>query len=160
VAVFERFTEEAKRALFFSRLVLTEVGGREITPEHLLLGLLRDTLLPGERPLSPITIGPSGVTATMLAGVPAQHVRHILETAVADAGQLAESVEVPLSDASKQVLNHAVTEADSFHHDEVGTEHLLLAILHHAGTLASQVLAEHGVRYDTARAVVPSTGRA
>ena len=38
--MFERYTERARRALFFARYEASEVGGNEIGTEHLLLGLL------------------------------------------------------------------------------------------------------------------------
>jgi len=39
--MFERYTEPARRTLFFARYEATTVGGAAIEPEHLLLGLLR-----------------------------------------------------------------------------------------------------------------------
>ena len=39
--MFERFTEEARRTLFFARYETTELGGMAIEAEHILLGLLR-----------------------------------------------------------------------------------------------------------------------
>ena len=39
--MFERYTEPARRALFFARQEVSDVGGAAITPEHLLLGVLR-----------------------------------------------------------------------------------------------------------------------
>ena len=39
--MFERYTESARRALFFSRYEASELGRRSIETEHLLLGLLR-----------------------------------------------------------------------------------------------------------------------
>lgn len=39
--MFERYTESARRALFFARYEVAQVGGLTILPEHLLLGILR-----------------------------------------------------------------------------------------------------------------------
>jgi ATP-dependent Clp protease ATP-binding subunit ClpC len=39
--MFERYTEEARRSLFFSRYEASELGSISIEPEHLLLGLIR-----------------------------------------------------------------------------------------------------------------------
>lgn len=38
--MFERFTEGARRALFFARFEVSELGGPAIEAEHLLLGIL------------------------------------------------------------------------------------------------------------------------
>ena len=44
--MFERYTERAKRAIYFARHEASQIGGDSIEPEHLLLGLLRE--LPAE----------------------------------------------------------------------------------------------------------------
>jgi enamine deaminase RidA (YjgF/YER057c/UK114 family) len=40
--MFERYTEEARRSLFFSRYEASELGSISIESEHLLLGILRE----------------------------------------------------------------------------------------------------------------------
>jgi len=40
--MFERFTEKMRRTVFFARYEASHLGSKEITSEHLLLGLLRD----------------------------------------------------------------------------------------------------------------------
>jgi ATP-dependent Clp protease ATP-binding subunit ClpC len=40
--MFERYTEKARRVIFFSRYEASELGGRAIEPHHILLGLLRE----------------------------------------------------------------------------------------------------------------------
>jgi ATP-dependent Clp protease ATP-binding subunit ClpC len=39
--MFERYTESARRALFFARYEVCQLGGRRIETEHLLLGVSR-----------------------------------------------------------------------------------------------------------------------
>jgi ATP-dependent Clp protease ATP-binding subunit ClpC len=41
--MFERYTEKARRAVFFARYEASQFGSPEIDTEHLLLGLLRET---------------------------------------------------------------------------------------------------------------------
>jgi ATP-dependent Clp protease ATP-binding subunit ClpC len=41
--MFERFTESARRALFFARYEVSQLGATSIEPEHVLLGLTRET---------------------------------------------------------------------------------------------------------------------
>ena len=48
--MFERYSESARRALFFARYALTELGGPAIEPEHIVLGVLRAR--PGAQDLS------------------------------------------------------------------------------------------------------------
>ena len=40
--MFERYTESARRALFFARHEASRLGSISIETEHLLLGLIRD----------------------------------------------------------------------------------------------------------------------
>jgi ATP-dependent Clp protease ATP-binding subunit ClpC len=39
--MFERYTEQARRSLFFARYESSLLGSPSIVPEHLLLGILR-----------------------------------------------------------------------------------------------------------------------
>jgi ATP-dependent Clp protease ATP-binding subunit ClpC len=43
--MFERYTERARRAVFFARYEASQHGSANIEPEHLLLGLLREKFL-------------------------------------------------------------------------------------------------------------------
>jgi ATP-dependent Clp protease ATP-binding subunit ClpC len=60
------------------------------------------------------------------------------------------------NDAARLVLRLADLEAQSFHHDSVGTEHLLLALvqLHHC--VAARVLAKGNIFHIRLRTVVES----
>jgi ATP-dependent Clp protease ATP-binding subunit ClpC len=40
--MFERFTEKARRVVFFARYEASQYGSPEIDSEHLLLGLIRE----------------------------------------------------------------------------------------------------------------------
>jgi ATP-dependent Clp protease ATP-binding subunit ClpC len=42
--MFERFTEKARRAVFFARYEASQYGNSYIETEHLLLGLWREDL--------------------------------------------------------------------------------------------------------------------
>jgi len=40
--MFERFTEQARRTIFFARYEASQFGSTQIESEHLLLGLIRE----------------------------------------------------------------------------------------------------------------------
>jgi ATP-dependent Clp protease ATP-binding subunit ClpC len=40
--MFERYSDRARRVLFFARYEVAQRGGLSIEPEHLVLGVLRD----------------------------------------------------------------------------------------------------------------------
>jgi ATP-dependent Clp protease ATP-binding subunit ClpC len=134
--MFERYTESARRALFFSRYEASELSRRSIETEHLLLGVLR---------------AGKGVTSRLLtdAKISYEPVRATLQT---DAGEkIPASVEIPFSEETKRILDHAVEEADRLRHSYIGTEHLLLGLLHEDQSIAGGILSGYGMRLEAVR---------
>ena len=60
-------------------------------------------------------------------------------------------MEVPLTVESKKILNLAAEEADRLGHRHIGTEHILLGLLHVEDSLAGEILQARGVRVATLR---------
>ncbi|MER7908742.1 Clp protease N-terminal domain-containing protein [Streptomyces sp. NPDC096068] len=116
-AGFSRFTPRARNVVMASQNEATAVGNAEITPSHLVLGLL---------------VEPEGLAAHWIAsrGVPPDRVREAaaatLPPAVAEPPAL-----VPYDAAAKKVLELTFREALRLGHNYVGTEHILLALLEH-----------------------------
>jgi len=136
--MFERYTERARRGLFFARYEATEFGSPTIESEHLLLGLIREG---------------NGLTRRLFAGanVDLETVRKEIERRVPMGEKMPTSVEIPFSAAVKRILNHTAAEADRLGHSYIGTEHLLLAILREERSLAGAVLLDMGLRADEVR---------
>jgi ATP-dependent Clp protease ATP-binding subunit ClpC len=134
--MFERYTELARRALFYSRYEASELGRRSIETEHLLLGLLR---------------AGKGVTSRLFtdAKMSYEPVRGTLETGAGE--KIPTSVEIPFSDETKRVLDHTVEEADRLRHSYIGTEHLLLGLLHEDQSIACGILGGYGMRLEAVR---------
>ena len=111
--MFERYTEKARRVIFFARYEASHFGSQVIATEHLLLGLLREdkriSLMLGE-----------GAANSIRAHIDAQLPRH---------ASIPTSVDLPLSKGAKRVLNYAADEADLLNHRHIGCEHLLRQIL-------------------------------
>jgi hypothetical protein len=127
--MFERYTEPARRALFFARYELSAIGGTTIETEHLLLGLLKE-----RDPLIAHMLGTANVTVDEL--------RRQIYARVARASALPQSVEIPFSRNAKHVLEYALEEADRLLHDPIGPEHLLLGLLRLEEGLAWDILRE------------------
>ncbi len=51
--VFERYTEKARRVIFFARYEASQFGSPCIETEHLLLGIMREDKA-GDEPVSPV----------------------------------------------------------------------------------------------------------
>jgi ATP-dependent Clp protease ATP-binding subunit ClpC len=136
--MFERFTEAARRALFFARYEVTQLGATDIEPHHILLGLIRES-----KGLVPRILGRRNVSMKTL--------RQQIEARTEFREAIPTSQEVPFSRATKRVLQYAAEEADRLKHSYIGTEHLLLGVLCEEGSMAAELLGAAGLRLDDAR---------
>ena len=136
--MFERFSEPARRVLFFARYEASQLGSWTIDTEHELLGLIRE-----RRGLTTRLFAEAGVDLDRLRDEVAQRLPYRSPTSTA--------VEIPFSPAAKQVLQRAAEEADRLSHDHIGTEHLLLGLLRADGSDARDALAARGLRLDQVR---------
>jgi ATP-dependent Clp protease ATP-binding subunit ClpC len=139
--MFERYTESARRTLFFARHESSHSGATTITSEHLLLGLIRDR---------------KGVVATILrdADVSCESLVRELAAATPFRERVSTAVEIPFSPETKNILQLAMTEADDLNHKHIGPEHLLLGLLQLDETPAASILHRHGLTLQGARAQV------
>ena len=126
--MFERYTERARRVIFFARYEASAYGSNTIETEHLLLGLVREDKNLMNRFLSP--------TADIRAKV---------EANITKLPKVSTSIDLPLSDECKRILAYANEEAERLAHRHIGTEHILLGILREAPCLAARLLGEAGV---------------
>ena len=136
--MFERYTEQARRALFFARYEAFQVGSAWIETEHLLLGLFHEEQSPTVRVFA-------------RANLSVDHVRREIDARTARRIVSSQSNEVPFSDEAKSVLAYAAQEADRLLHQHIGTEHLLLGLFREERGMAATILAEQGLRIATVR---------
>jgi ATP-dependent Clp protease ATP-binding subunit ClpC len=113
--MFERYTVNAQRVIFFARYEVSERGSSSIEPEHLLLGLFRENkaLIEGFLP----------------ANVSTEMIRQQVEASLTKGEWIPTAVEIPLSQMSERVLEYAQEESENLKHGQVGPEHLLLGLL-------------------------------
>jgi hypothetical protein len=147
--MFERYTEKARRVIFFARYEASQYGSRAIASEHLLLGLLRE-----DRALAKWLSGEKVVEG---------QIRAEIESRIIRGERISTSVEMPLDEECKKILKFAVEEAERLGHRHVGTEHLLLGILRLEGSMAAQLLITKGFKpasvREQASASAPQTVR-
>jgi ATP-dependent Clp protease ATP-binding subunit ClpC len=139
--MFERYTEAARRVLFFARYEASQLGSRSIETEHLLLGLIRDG---------------KGHAAQILSRLSLENLRAEIERRSVFHEKVSTSVEIPFSVETKHVLQFTAEEADRLRHGHIGTEHLLLALLRQETSVAGSILLAHGLRLDDIRREVES----
>jgi len=136
--MFERYTERARRVLFFARYEATQLGSTSIETEHLLLGLIREG---------------KGLTSRIFARshLSLESIRKDIEGRTVFREKVSTSVEIPFSADTKRVLQFAAEEADRLLHTYIGTEHLLLGILREERSVAASILYEKGMRLANVR---------
>ena len=136
--MFERYTERARRVLFFARYEASQLGSISIETEHLLLGLIREG---------------KGLTSRIFARshLSLENIRKEIEGRTVFREKVSTSVEIPFSAETKRVLQFAAEEADRLLHNYIGTEHLLLGILREERRVAASILMEKGMRLHTVR---------
>jgi ATP-dependent Clp protease ATP-binding subunit ClpC len=135
--VFERYTEKARRVIFFARYEACQYGSHYIETEHLLLGLMRE-----DKALANRFLRTSGSI---------EAIRKEIESRITMRERISTSVDVPLSQECKRILNFAAEEAERLGHKHIGTEHLLLGILREDKCFASEILQERNLRLSTVR---------
>ena len=135
--MFEKYTEKARRVIFFARYEVSQFGSKSIEPEHLLLGLLRE-----DKSLAECFL-PADVSIEMF--------REQIEAHMTKGGRIPTAVEIPLSDVSKGVLKYAEEESTNLRHRYIGTDHLLLGLLREKHSIAERVLRSNGVNLSDVR---------
>ena len=136
--MFERYTERARRVLFFARYEASQLGSISIETEHLLLGLIREG---------------KGLTSRIFqrSHLSLDSIRKDIESRTVFREKVSTSVEIPFSGETKRVLQYAAEEADRLLHNYIGTEHLLLGLLREERSVASSILMEKGMRLHAVR---------
>ncbi|MDD6308730.1 MAG: ATP-dependent Clp protease ATP-binding subunit [Clostridia bacterium] len=128
----ERFTKKAKNALEFAQEAAASLGHNYLGSEHLLIGLLREG---------------SGVAASALADA------GIHEDAVIS--RLSEMIDtypgkptqfLGFTPRTKKILELSFAEASHMGEQYIGTEHILMAILHEGSNVALSILTDLGVQ--------------
>lgn len=132
--MFEKYTDKARRVLFFARYEASQFGASTITSAHLLLGLVREAEKTTVAMLEQMGINLSELKDRVVN----QHQNNYNQQ------PSATSVEIPLSEETKRVLHYALKESMSLNHKYVGVEHILLGILRDEHAFASQLLTEMG----------------
>jgi ATP-dependent Clp protease ATP-binding subunit ClpC len=135
--MLERFSEKARRVIFFGRYEASQYGSPCIETEHLLLGLFREDK--------------AFVTRFFRIIVQPDSIRKQIEGRIKIRERISASVQIPLSVQSKRVLAAAAEEADRLSNEKVGTEHLLLGLLLEENSLASEILRGRGLEISVVR---------
>lgn len=125
---FERFTAKARRVVVSAQEQARQLKHSYIGTEHLLLGLF-DV--------------PDGLAAQVLHQLGyGKEAAQIDIAAVVKPGTQELNGHIPFTPQAKKTLELALREAQRLHHNQVGTEHILLALVREGEGVGAKVLAE------------------
>ena len=135
--MFERYTERARRVIFFARYEASQFGSTTIETEHFLLGLISED---------------KNLTNRFLRNSQAiDGIRREIESRSEIREKVSTAIDLPLSHECKRILAYAAEEAERLNHRHIGTEHLLLGILREEKSVAAEILHNRGLRLDPIR---------
>jgi ATP-dependent Clp protease ATP-binding subunit ClpA len=138
LSTFERYTDAAKRAIYFARLEANHRDADSITPEHILAGLTweSDSTFAGIAPLKEHTL-------TLRAQL---ELPHLPSTSI----PYLRDCNIPLNDGGKMALAYAVEEANRDRQYWITCDHLLRGLLRFRNT-ANHALRETGINLQAVR---------
>ena len=136
--VFERYTEKARRVIFFARYEASQYGSPYIETEHLLLGLMRE-----DKALANRFLRQQGSI---------ESIRKEIEARITIRERISTSVEVPLSAECKRILNMRRGRSRAAGRTSTSAPNIfLLGILREEKCFGAEILMERGLRLSALR---------
>ena len=122
-----KYTQQAKEALQIAQNAASQLEHPYVGTEHLLLGLRKVY---------------TGVAGQILYshGVDEGSIQKVMNELVSPVGNITFPQDPQISPRLSYILEDSKAEAMRFHSEEIGTEHLLLALLQDADCVASRIL--------------------
>ncbi|HEV2949325.1 MAG TPA: Clp protease N-terminal domain-containing protein [Gemmataceae bacterium] len=139
--LYSRFTPRAKRAMQLAYRQAARLRHQYIGTEHFLLAI----------------IGLEDCTALDLLGRHNVNVRKLksdIERLAAPSPDDIPDEMLPHTPRARNVIQFVIDESENFGHKHIGTEHVLLGLLHENESAACQVLLNHGLEFETIRSEV------
>ncbi len=135
--MWQRFTERARKVVFYAQEEAQKFGEGYVSTEHLLLGLVRESDSVAARVLEKLGVSLTKIRAEVEKQLPR--------------GESRPSQDMTLTPRAKRVIDLAYDEARNLNNNYIGTEHLLLGLIREGDGLAGRVLAKLGVELERAR---------
>src|SRR5215470_676378 len=137
--MFERYSERSRRVIFFARYEALQYGSSVISPEHILLGLLREDKTIATRFIP------------LRHEVTVDKVRREIEERIVVRDRMPQSSDLHLAAETKRVLFYANEESRQLNARFVAPEHLLLGLVSDERSIAAEILFQYGVRAQDVR---------
>ncbi|MDA3861482.1 MAG: ATP-dependent Clp protease ATP-binding subunit, partial [Melioribacteraceae bacterium] len=133
------FSERVQEVIRLSREEALRLGHDYIGTEHILLGILREGY---------------GIAVKILQNlnVDLLTLKKTIENTVKTAGGTLTIGNIPLTKQAEKVLKITQIESKIYKSNVIGTEHVLLSLLRDEDNIATQILNQFEITYETARA--------
>jgi ATP-dependent Clp protease ATP-binding subunit ClpA len=158
--LFERYTEQARRAIFFARYEASQFGTQTIESEHLLLGILHEHWRLSDRLRGRKASAGTTLEFKIAAMDALSEIRKEIEQRKPPGPKTPATVDLPLNMECKRAMTFAAEEAREMKHQHIGNEHLVVGLLREEKCLAAELLHEHGVKLEDARKDLVQGGNA
>ena len=137
------FSDRLQDVIRLSREEALRLGHDYIGTEHLLLGIIREG---------------QGVAVRILRNLDSDlmKLKKAIEDTVRTSGGTLTIGNIPLTKQAEKVLKITQIESKIYKAEVIGTEHLLLSLLRDEDNIATQILHQFNVTYDTARSELNS----
>jgi ATP-dependent Clp protease ATP-binding subunit ClpC len=135
--MWQRFTERARKVVFYAQEEAQKFGEGYVSTEHLLLGLVRESDSVAARVLEKLGVSLNRIRAEVEKQLPR--------------GDARPNQDMTLTPRAKRVIDLAYDEARNLNNNYIGTEHLLLGLIREGDGLAGRVLSKLGVELEKAR---------
>jgi hypothetical protein len=136
--MYERYTQSARRTIFFASEEARKAGSPYIEPEHLLLAIMRSC-----KPELNEAFKLKELEDSFRA-----------ELAMGQTKPASAHLDIPISNQSKRILAYAAEEAEQLNSRGIDSRHLLLGILREPASIAGRFLASNTVNLGTARKMI------
>jgi ATP-dependent Clp protease ATP-binding subunit ClpA len=135
--MYEKFTDRARKVMQLANQEAQRFNHEVIGTEHVLLGLAKEG---------------GGVGANVLKNldIDLRKIRREIERIVQSGPEIVMG-KLPQTPQTKNAIAYAIEEARNLNHDYIGTEHLLLGLLHEKEHIAAQILVNLGTTLEAVR---------
>ena len=132
--MFERYSEDARKSIFYARYEASLSGSTRIEPAHVLVGLLQA----------------DGALAQRVLGSP-EKVDAVRQRLIKPAEKPGTTIDLPFSQQGKRVLAYAAEESERLNQQHIGSGHMMIGLIREQHTPAAAILIEMGVTLDRLR---------
>ena len=136
--MYERYTQSARRTIFFASEEARKAGSPYIEPEHLLLAIMRSC----------------GAELNEAFKLKALEDSFRAELTIGQMKPSSAHVDIPISNQSKRILAYAAEEAYRLNSRGIDSRHLLLGVLREPASIAERFLVSNTVDLGTARKII------